>query len=1107
MTGRAVRTLKQYLRRVSDEAALQADARLLQQFIEASDHRAFEALLDRHGPMVLGTARRLVANAADADDVFQAVFLSLARLAKTIRRGQSVPNWLYKATCRIAARARRRRVVSLENAPEPSTANMAETELVWREVRTALDEELQRLPERLRSPLLLCYLSGVTRDEAAEQLGWSLSTLKRRLDEGRTALRRRLERRGISATGLALAVLSPAALDAEVRPALVKSCLDAVSGKGAVASVSALLLTSTTTFKSLAMKAVIVSLAFIGLGIGIYASFGRADPPNPVEEKKTSEPPAAAQRVDALGDPLPDGAIMRLGTHRHRAQSHWQYLPDGKSYLVLHGSEIRRIDARTGAIVESWPIPKIGGELAWAGYDDTVIGFSPDGRYALLTNDYIHHGVIDSAQEWHLTLYDLSERKQVWSVSKKLEPKDWPDANMCVFSANNKWVVTGRDHGQGKEVRLWDAQTGKQLWQLRNKGESQALSRTPIGFVDDGETVVLRDYEGTFSLFNRATGTEKKSFPTAPRESWGQTLLSPNGKHLVICTLQPPSIWDLEGKKVATLEGHKSWANVATISPDGKKLFAGCFDSFVIESEFPSGKPIRKLELGRDRVIRMGVSPDGKRLEVVFEGEQARISYDLESGKELPEPIASHRSTVFGVECAPDGLLISFAADRSVHTWDLKQGKSVAQFVVDLDMNGRGFALSADGTRIAVPNDDVKSVGIYERRTGKRLRNIDVGQWWGSQHLAFSPDGRFLASIVGNRRSAQVWDVDTGAVVLKVLAGNTCNTVTGGFSPNGRDFAFGDGGQIRIWDTSTWTEGVGIQAVAPWGMARLEYSPDSRMIATQSEYGHDGVRLYEVATRRERAHVQPQGKTTGILRFSHDGRLLAWVNGANQIHVLDVRTGALAGPFAGHDGGITGLTFTIDDKALATSSSDCTILIWDVSAKTALKTAPDGNAEEDWQALRGEDAKKAFTAIRRLAADPETALKIASEHLKPAKPIDSQWVAARLRDLDHEKFAERERATRELEESGDRVAAALEKFLATKPSVEARQRAEKILARIRGRDATDQAAQSLRALEVLEWLGSAKARELVEKLAKGAEGVSLTEEARRSLKRWKASAE
>src|SRR5205823_4708495 len=103
-----------------------------------------------------------------------------------------------------------------------------------------------------------------------------------------------------------------------------------------------------------------------------------------------------------------------------------------------------------------------------------------------------------------------------------------------------------------------------------------------------------------------------------------------------------------------------------------------------------------------------------------------------------------------------------------------------------------------------------------------------------------------------------------------------------------------------------------------------------------------------------------------------------------------------------------------------------------------------------------------------------------------------------LRDLDHPKFAERDRATRELEAAGDGAAAALEKFLATKPAAEARRRAETVLATIRGRAATGQAAQSLRALEVLEWLGTAKARELVEKLAKGADGVALTEEARRS---------
>ncbi|HEV3142521.1 MAG TPA: sigma-70 family RNA polymerase sigma factor, partial [Gemmataceae bacterium] len=686
MSDRTVQQLKRYVRQVCADAALRSDADLLRQFVETNDDRAFEILLDRHGPMVLGTARRLVNNAADADDVFQAVFLSLARLAKTIRRRKTVPNWLYTTTCRIAARARKRRQgMALEKVPEPIAAISVETDLAWCEVQTALDQELQRMPERQRLPLLLCYLSGLTRDEAAQQLGWSLGTLKRRLEEGRAALRKRLERRGISAAGLALAVMAPSALDAAVPPALAKSCLTAVSGREVATGVSALIVTTTTTFKGIAMKTFIVSLALVGVGVGIYSCFGRAEPPKPVEEKKPETPKATARRGDALGDPLPDGAIMRLGTSRFREQTwpwqgrpiYWQSLPDGKSYLVLHRNgnapEIRRIDATTGVVVESWPIAK--SQVDGMSAHDELVGFSPDGRYALLTVDYIHHGVVDGPQNWHLTLYDLIERKQAWSISKKLMPNDWPDLCMCVFSANKQWFVTGRPHG--KEVRLWDARTGKQLWE--NPIMGQSLS--PLGFVDDGETIVVRGNEdGFIHLFDRAKATEKKSFPTARPQSWGQTLLSPDGKHLVICTLQPPSIWDLTGKEVAVLEGHKEWANVAAFSPDGKKLFTGCYDPFVVERAWPSGKPIRKIELGRDRVQRLAVSPDGKRLEVVFEGEQALIFYDLETGKKLPEPIESHRSTVYGVECAPDGSLISFGSDRTVRTWDLRQGKSVAQF-------------------------------------------------------------------------------------------------------------------------------------------------------------------------------------------------------------------------------------------------------------------------------------------------------------------------------------------------------------------------------------------------------------------------------------------
>src|SRR5215471_18290557 len=120
MSVRSIEVLQRYLRRLCDEAVPPEDAVLLQRFVAAEDHEAFALLIARHGPMVLGTARRFVGNAHDAEDVFQAVFLSLARLAKSIRRGRALPAWLYQATCRIAAKVRKdRSSASQRPSPEP----------------------------------------------------------------------------------------------------------------------------------------------------------------------------------------------------------------------------------------------------------------------------------------------------------------------------------------------------------------------------------------------------------------------------------------------------------------------------------------------------------------------------------------------------------------------------------------------------------------------------------------------------------------------------------------------------------------------------------------------------------------------------------------------------------------------------------------------------------------------------------------------------------------------------------------------------------------------------------------------------------------------------
>src|SRR5881398_1341200 len=116
MSIRSIEGVVRYLRRLCDEALPPEDAVLLNRFVAARDREAFELLIARHGPMVLGTARRLVDNSHDAEDVFQAVFLSLARLAKSIRQGRALPAWLHKTTCRIATKVRKNRVPGSKEA-------------------------------------------------------------------------------------------------------------------------------------------------------------------------------------------------------------------------------------------------------------------------------------------------------------------------------------------------------------------------------------------------------------------------------------------------------------------------------------------------------------------------------------------------------------------------------------------------------------------------------------------------------------------------------------------------------------------------------------------------------------------------------------------------------------------------------------------------------------------------------------------------------------------------------------------------------------------------------------------------------------------------------
>ncbi|MBX9581720.1 MAG: RNA polymerase sigma factor, partial [Gemmataceae bacterium] len=185
------------LRRADPPGDTCSDVDLLARFVRDRDEAAFELLVWRHGGMVLSACRRSLGHYQDAEDAFQATFLVLARKAGGVGRGAALPAWLHRVAVRISARAASRRRVAkplVGDVPGPSVADP----LAVSEVAALLDAEIDRLPDRLRRAVVLCYLEGLTAAEAGRRLGCPTGTVESRLATARRTLRVWLARRGVT---------------------------------------------------------------------------------------------------------------------------------------------------------------------------------------------------------------------------------------------------------------------------------------------------------------------------------------------------------------------------------------------------------------------------------------------------------------------------------------------------------------------------------------------------------------------------------------------------------------------------------------------------------------------------------------------------------------------------------------------------------------------------------------------------------------------------------------------------------------------------------------------------------------------------------------------
>jgi RNA polymerase sigma factor (sigma-70 family) len=338
------------------------DAQLLERFLTQHDETAFETLLHRHGPMVLGVCRRLLTDPNDIDDAFQATFLVLIRKAHTLGRRERLANWLYGVAHRTALKARSQAAV--RRAKERQVAAMSATdpdqEVLWRDMRPILDDEVRRLPEKYRIPVVLCYLEGKSFDEAARELGWPAGTVSGRLARARDLLRKRLTRRGVTLTAALVGVLLAEKPSPALPPAMLAATLKAARILAANPAATEALSPSATALMEGVIHAMYLSKVktiagimlaaglLIGTGAGVLAyQQSLIKPPAKGKVLKAAALPRDTDPADAKVKEL---MKERLETAEAEVEARTMEFKAGKGTLdILFGAYRRLVEAQVDA--------------------------------------------------------------------------------------------------------------------------------------------------------------------------------------------------------------------------------------------------------------------------------------------------------------------------------------------------------------------------------------------------------------------------------------------------------------------------------------------------------------------------------------------------------------------------------------------------------------------------------------------------------------------------------------------------------------------------------------------------------------------------------------
>jgi WD40 repeat protein len=785
-----------------------------------------------------------------------------------------------------------------------------------------------------------------------------------------------------------------------------------------------------------------------------------------------AEPPPP---TDLYGDPLPPGAVARMGTLRWRHSEgviDVAFAPDGKT-LASAGFDgpVRLWDVPSGKLRAVVPgrhavaFAPDGKTLAVQSRRDGVVLWSADGARRLheFPGDPRVHALQNLAlafspdgkllaaagnPDGSIRLYDTAARKELRRIpaaqSQVHDVRFTPDGK-ALFSAG----------GSGQPIRLWDVASGRELRRVGRPGEGERLTLSRDGKVlASGGANSYPAY-----LWDAASGAR-------------------------LHTLRPV-IWPLQRKAAQAF------------SPDGKLLAEAGLDDAVRLWDVGTGKAVRTCTASH-LVGALAFSPDGK----LLAGGNLYLNtvhlWDVATGREVT-PDVGHHGEARALALSPDGQrLASNGSDGRVRLWDTSTGRQLRAWPGRHHPVG-AVAFSPDGRALAF-NDSKGRLGLWSATTGRPLRQMeDAGA---CDLVAFTSDGRTLFGCGYSPAAGEfhLWDVATGKPLRDLRIGERERIELAALSPDGRTVFARPG----LWELAT------DRLLFPLGGVVAQaavFSADGRTLVTA---GYERrIRFWEVATGKERVSFPRHKTDTYAIALSHDGRLLASADSrSHAVHLWDVAARTALPSLAGHTGKVRALLFSADGARLYSASADSTVLAWDVAGrlKPPAGPAPDSDRLKAlWADLAGADAAKAWRAVWALAAAPRQAVPFLEQELRPAAfdPALAKRARQLIAGLDADDFAARERAADELQKLGEPVWPFVRSALSGRPSAEARQRLERLRGKLGGTGLSVNELRAVRAVEALEHAGTPEARQLLKALARGAPEARLTQEAQASLRRWR----